>query len=358
MKINWSYALALIATVLIFIWFLFNSSSSKKSIIQSVPSISQASTPTVLVARSSSAKHDVNYEVYGRTEANRIVTLKSETSGLVTRTPAREGQLIKKNQIVCKLQTDARIANLDQAKATLDLRKFDLETTKLLVEKGFKSAIQLKSQEAAVDIAEASVKQSQIELENVNIRNHFEGILSKQIAEAGDYLLPGQACATIIEMNPVIVSVELTEQQIENIRISQKTEILLSSGKIISGKIRYLESISNPLTRTFKAEIEVDNDDSSIRGGLTASVKIKAGTVDAHLIPSKILTLNSFGDISVRYVNPDNTVGIAVVEQIDEDTNGIWVTGLPRETLIILDGQDYVIEGSRVDPKFDNGASI
>ncbi len=94
-----------------------------------------------------------------------MVTLKAETSGLVIHTPSREGQILDKGQIVCRLQTDARKANLDQAKAYSNCEDLTLETTEALVEKGFKSEIQLKSQMAAVDVATANVKQSQIELE-------------------------------------------------------------------------------------------------------------------------------------------------------------------------------------------------
>jgi len=351
MTLNKSYITAISAVALIISWFIFNNLNSKEVVSQPTNSLKTYQIPTVSVQNSMATDREVNYKIYGRTEANRVVTLKAETPGLVTFTPANEGQYLKKGQVVCQLQTDARKANLAQAKAILELRKFDLETTQALVEKGFKSSIQLKSQEAAVDVAAAKVKQAQIELDNVNIRNQFNGILSKQIAEAGDYLLPGQPCATIIEMNPLIVSIELTEQQINNINLSQYASVELLSGDILIGKVSYLESISDPITRTFRAEIEVENTDYKLRGGLTASVNIKAETVSAHLIPSKILTLNTAGEISVRYVKIDNTVGLAVVKQIDEGPDGIWVTGLPEETMIILDGQDYVSVGSEVEPK-------
>jgi len=57
------------------------------------------------------------------------------------------------------------------------------------------------------------VKQAQIELDNVNMRAPFSAIFDSQMAEVGDYLLPGQACGKLIEMNPLIVAVELTETQ-------------------------------------------------------------------------------------------------------------------------------------------------
>jgi len=58
----------------------------------------------------------------------------------------------------------------------------------------------------------------------------------------------------------------------------------------------------------------------------------------------------------VRYVDYDNRVGFAVVNQIDEDANGIWVTGLPDSTRIIIQGQDFVSVGTEVKPKTVSGA--
>jgi len=106
-------------------------------------------------------------------------------------------------------------------------------------------------------------------------------------------------------------------------------------------------------------------------GGVTATVKIKSGTVKAQHVPSKILTLDTDGAIGVRFVNYDNRVGFAVVTQIDEDADGIWVTGLPDNrparygiwvtglpdsTRIIVQGQDFVSVGTEVDPKTVSGA--
>jgi multidrug efflux system membrane fusion protein len=94
--------------------------------------------------------------------------------------------------VLCRQDVDARQANLDQARANLEARQLDYQSSKTLVEKGSRSAGQLKSLQAAVDGAMASVKQAEIELDNVNMRAPFSGIFDLQMAEVGDYLLPGQ----------------------------------------------------------------------------------------------------------------------------------------------------------------------
>jgi len=352
MKINKSYLFAAGAVLAIALWFWYNSGRNNDSAAQTKPAAEQsAALPTVVVESREAEDHQNAFKLYGRTEANREVAVKAETAGLVIATPVSEGRRIKRGTTLCRQDVDARQANLDQARANLEAREFDMQSTQTLVDKGYKSAVQLKSQKAAVDGARAAVKQAQIELDNVNMRAPFSGVFDSQMAEVGDYLLPGQPCGKLIEMHPLIVTVELTETQVGEIEIGQSADINLITGENITGKIRFIEANANAATRTFRTEIEVPNADYKLKGGVTATVGIKAGTVKAQHVPSKILTLDSNGTLGIRYVNYDNRVGFAVVKQIDEDSDGIWVTGLPDSTRIIVQGQDYVSVGSEVDPQ-------
>jgi len=351
MNINKSYLFAAGAVLAIALWFWYNSGREESPSQPSRPAAQQsAPIPTVVVEYRESEDHQNTFSLFGRTEANREVDVKAETAGLVISTPVTEGRRIKRGTTLCRQDVDARQANLDQAQATLEARQFDLQSTKTLVDKGYRSAVQLKSEKAAVDGARAAVKQAQIELDNVNMRAPFSGVFDSQMAEVGDYLLPGQACGKLIEMNPLIVTVELTETQVGEMKIGQEAAVQLVTGENVTGKIRFIEANANASTRTFRTEIEVPNADYKLKGGVTATVGIKAGTLKALHVPSKILTLDSDGSLGVRYVDYNNRVGFAVVNQIDEDADGIWVTGLPDSTRIIVQGQDYVSVGTEVEP--------
>lgn len=349
MKINKSYVFAIGAVIAIVLWFFYNSSLKAETTERPKTTLEQTTTtPTVIVEYREAETHQNNFKLFGRSEANREVDVKAETAGLVISTPVAEGKRVARGTILCRQDVDARQANLDQARATLEARQFDLQSTEALVAKGYKSAVQLKSQKAAVDGAQAAVKQARIELDNVNMRAPFSGIFDSRMAETGDYLLPGQPCGKLIEMNPLIVTAELTETQVGMVKLGQTADIALATGQDVTGTIRFIEANANPATRTFRTEIKVPNKDYALKGGVTATVSIKAGTVKAQHVPSKILTLDTDGSIGVRYVDDDSRVAFAKVTQIDEDQDGIWVTGLPESVRIIVQGQDYVSVGTEV----------
>ena len=70
----------------------------------------------------------------------------------------------------------------------------------------------------------------------------------------------------------------------------------------------------------------------------------------AHNIPSKLLSLNDNGNVGVRYLDDDDIVRFATVKTIDEDANGVWVTGLPDSTRLITQGQNFAPIGTQANP--------
>jgi multidrug efflux system membrane fusion protein len=359
MKLNTSYVIAFLAFVVIGIWFLINSGPQEDSpqATNSTPPEKEQTLPAVTYQRLTAAPHTNRYQLYGRTEANRQVSVKAKTAGVIIAAPTPEGTTVGKGQILCQQDVDARQARVDQARAQLASAEFDLRSTRILVDKGYRSEIQLANLQAQLDGAKAAVKSAEIELENVNIRAPFKGMYERQIAEAGDYLAPGQPCGLLLELDPLIVAADLSESQLETVKEGVLADIELATGERLSGKVTLIESQANNMTRTFRTEITLPNPKMALRAGITATVTLEAGTVMAHNIPGRIMTLDENGQVGVRYLTDDNRVKFALTQTIDENPSGLWVTGLPDEVRIITQGQDFVSVGTQVAPRLE-GATI
>jgi len=356
MKIKTSYLVAALLMSLIVLWFVIGSKKTDEPNSGAKAKV-EAVMPSVVIKRLSAETHESYMELYGRSEADREVSVKAETAGLVVKTPVQEGTLIKRGTLICAQDIDARQAVLDQAKAALRSRELEYEAAERLVEKGFRSSTQAAGALAALDGAKAQVKQAEIELDNVNMRAPFRGIFERQIAEIGDYLAPGQPCGLLVDLDPLVVTGEVTEKQIGLLSVGKSASIKLATGENLSGEIRFIETRANPATRTFRIEVAVPNKDGKLRSGVTATIKISAGQTKAHLIPASVLTLDDQGSIGVRYLDFENKVRFSHVTTIDETSAGIWVTGLPKQTDLIVQGQDYVTEGVQVTTQFDNISS-
>lgn len=351
MKPNASIVIALLAVILIGGWFWTNSNENNQPDTVATPKIekTEAALPTVVTRLITAEQHAATTKLFGRTEAAREVTIKAETPGPVVSTPIAEGRRVSKGTVICRQDVNARQANVDQAKALLKTRELEYTAARKLVERGFASETQALTAQAGLDAAKASVKQAEIELGNINLRAPFSGIYDKNLAEVGDYLAPGQPCGLLIELDPLIVAIDLTESQIGAVKPGLEAKVDMATGQSVLGKVKFIESRANPATRTFRAEIAVPNKDLSLKAGVTATVNFNSGTVTAHLIPGQILALNDRGVVGVKYLNSDNRVRFVETTTIDETSDGIWVSGLPDSVRIIIKGQDYVKPGIEVE---------
>ncbi len=354
MKFNKSFLIAGVLLGLIIIWFIVNNLNEGPPAVgktqAEIQNEAQTKIPSVQIKFVRAETHENVLKLYGQTESAREVTVKAQTSGLVVSVPAAEGRIVNKGALVCRQDVDARSAMVDQARANMKSIENDLRGARVLAEKGFQSETRVIGFEAQMDGARATLKQAEIELDNVNIRAPFRGVWEEQLAQVGDYLSPGQACGLIVDLSPLKVIAQLTEKQVGLVAAGESALIELATGESVEGKIDFIEAKSDTSTRTFRAEILVPNEDYKLKAGVTATVHITAGKTSAQHIPSNILTLNDSGAVGVRYLDRNDIVRFAQVNVIDETPDGSWVTGLPDETRVIIEGQDYVAVGQTVEP--------
>ena len=289
-----------------------------------------------------------NVLVQGRTESNRNVLVSSETNGIVREIFVKKGDFVKKDQILCKLSTDSRKAKLDEAKALMLQKKLEWDASKVLVEKGYRSQTKAAGSKAAYDASKALVIQMEEELENINIRSPFDGFFNDNLAEVGDFLSIGMPCGQVVDYNPILVIGQVSEQEIKKIKSDIQGYAVLSTGEKLNGLLSYVSKTADSKTRTFRIELEINNSNFDIKDGITAELFIPTKKVQAHLIPPSSLTLDSDGKIGVRHIDSNNEVIFSDVEIIGDEKELVWVSGLPEEITLITIGQEFVIEGQKV----------
>ncbi len=284
----------------------------------------------------------------GRTQAFRSVSVRSETAGVVAATPVREGSSVAAGQTLCKLKVDARAATLDQAKANLRSKELTQKASAELATRGFRSPTQVLSDQANLDQASAAVRQAEVALNQTDIRAPFAGVFNEKDIEVGGYLAAGGACGVVIELDPLKIAGDVPETEIGKVRLGAPAHAVLASGERIDGVVYYIAKDADPQTRTYPVVISARNPSGVVRAGLSAEVHIDAGQVDAHLVPSSSLVLDSAGRQGVRYIDGGGLVAFAPVKVLDETPGGVWVSGLSGPVRVITVGQAYVSEGQRV----------
>ncbi len=299
--------------------------------------------------------------IRARSQADVSVEVRAETSGRVVKILVRKGDLIKQGQVLCKLDEGARQATLSQATALLAQTKSDYLAAAKLSRRGFSAKLNVNAKKAAYNGAMASVKKARIDLDFTSIRAPFTGIIEEQSAKVGDYLsvlTAGKTCAKLVKLHPLLIVGDVSERNIAKLTVGQKGRAELVTGEKVRGHIRFISPSAKVETRTFRVELEVDNKKLKMRNGVTSDIYVPLKSTIGHQISPAYLTLNDAGEVGVRSIGKGNIVRFLPVKILEQGKAGVWVAGLPQKIIIITVGNDYVVDGQKVQVVMDRRTGL
>ena len=295
--------------------------------------------------------------IRGKTKNKRTVDVKSETSGRVAARLIERGSVVQKGQLLCEIRVEDREVAIDEALQALNKAKIDYQGALKLRRQGFTSESTIAEKKAQLARANAMLERRTIELRKTKITAPFDGVIENLGLEVGDYSSPGSSCATLVDLDPMLMIGQVSEKIVLDLAIGENVVGILSNGDRITGVLTFIGKQGDPETRTYPIEAELENKDGVIRSGLTTEIRIPTEEVLAHQVSPAIFTLDDSGKIGIRAVNQSNIVEFHHIEILSEDDKGTWVTGLPNQVNIITVGQELVIQGERIDPILENPSS-
>lgn len=320
---------------------------------------SQDATPVKVRARVINASPQTQELVIrGKTENKRSLIVKSETAGRVLARPVERGTAVNTGDLLCQLADDDRSASLEEAKEALNQARIDYEGSLKLKERALLSESSVAQARARVAATEAQVIRRQLDIERAHIRAPFPAIVEDVNVEIGDYVTPGNACVSLIDMDPMLLVGRVSERDVHELEVGQAATGLLSDGRTVTGQLKFIGQQSDPGTRTYAIEVEVPNPDLALRSGITARIRMPTSTVMAQKVSPAIFSLDDEGKIGVRTVNELGRVEYHLIQILRDDGDGVWVTGLPEVATVITVGQELVIPGQTVQVTYEPGDNM
>jgi multidrug efflux system membrane fusion protein len=297
------------------------------------------------------AQHSRKLLLSGRTEADKKVMAVARTGGVLTDLKVKRGTHVKKGDVIAILSDEAREAQVTQAKALLDQRRVELEAKRRLIELNAVPRLELSNLEAQYRAAVAAVAAAEAERDRGIVTAPWDGVITEVPAEVGTsaFSFQGREIAQIVALDPMLAVVEVAERKLGGIKIGDSADVRLVTGQSATGKVRYVSKSASQTTRTYRVEVEIKNPDGAIPDGITAEVTIPVAPTPATRVPRSALTFSSKGELGVRTVSAEKIVGFVPISVVEDDQAFMWVGGIPAGTQVIVQGQDFVREGQRVD---------
>jgi membrane fusion protein, multidrug efflux system len=207
------------------------------------------------------------------------------------------GTVVKRGQLLMQLDPqDLRLAQaganagLTAAESNRDLARAEYKRYQDLREKNFVSQAVLDAKETAYKAAQASYDQAVANFKNQSNQAGYatlvadiDGVVTGIDAEVGQVVAPGSPVVRVAALGEKEVVVGIPENQVDAVRRlgDVKVRTWANPDKIISGKIREISPIADPVTRTYTAKISMPDASQDVKLGMTANVTFAAKTANA-----------------------------------------------------------------------------
>lgn len=295
-------------------------------------------------------EHARSVRISGTTQADKTTALTARENGVIADIAIAQGDAVKKGDLILTLDPEGREATLLSAQQLVEQRRADTEARQALVKRGTLPKLQLDQTISALRQAESDLAKIEAEMERLNVFAPFDGIINELDVEVGSAVQPGAKIATLIALDPIIGLGDVNEGDLPIVSTGNAAQLRLVNGDIVDGTIRYISRQADPITRTYRVEVDVPNPDLSIPAGMTTEVILRGNTVTATPVPRSIITLNDAGELGVRAVDADNKVVFYPIDIVDDGTDALILAGIPEGARIIVLGQNIISEGQSVDP--------
>lgn len=310
--------------------------------------------PRVTVEQRAAQDYTRSVSLNGVSQASRSVMIRAEVEGMIEAIAQEKGAIVQAGQGLARIEIRDRDERLGEAESQLKQKEIQFKAAQSLNKRGFNSQVRLAEAEAELETAKANLASAKTALEKLLLIAHFDGVLSEQFIEIGDYVNVGDPVYTLLDMNPLQIQIFVNENDVLLLKKGGNAAIEFLNGRRVMGVVSYISPQADPQTRTFMVEVDVQNDQADLFDGLTAKVTIPMDRLQAYQMPSSLLILADDGRVGVRVVDAENKVQFYPVNVLADGPDGVWVSGLPEAIRLITIGQQFVKDGQEVDAVMAN----
>ena len=290
------------------------------------------------------------YRAEGQALPDRDTMLRAEAAGDIAEILVSKGQNVNANDPIARFD-DANVqADITRTSEELARVQREFDNAEQLLERGVATADRVVQARAALASARAQVIAAQEARESLVITAPFAGRVETLDLDVGEFVQKGTEVGRLVDITPLTVAIQVPQQSLTRLATGQPATVRFITGEERSGEVVFVGTSAASETRTFLAEIEVDNADGAIPAGISAEVIIPTGEATAHFLPPSIVSLNTEGDLGIKTVNASNVVQFFPIQVVNAQLDGIWVTGLPDTVDVITVGQGFVNENEVVAP--------
>lgn len=285
----------------------------------------------------------------GTIQANEVVELATEGSGIITEIYFEEGSQVEAGDLLLKINDSELQAQKQRAQFRLNLAEQREERQARLLDRGGISQDDYDATLNEVNVLKSELRLIDAQIEKTELKAPFTGILGLKYASPGAYITPSSRIASLQEVNPVKIDFSIPERYIAKIRAGITINFTVQGvDSTFIGEVYAVEPRVDTETRTLQIRALSENDGNLLYPGAFANIELILDQInDALMVPAiaiipelnaqKVYVSNN-GTVEQRMVN----TGIRTSEKVQV------IEGLQRGDVVLTTGLLQVRPGMEV----------
>lgn len=258
------------------------------------------------------------------------IDITPETSGIVIALPFKSGQMVKKGDLIAKIDDSVEQAQLLNDTAAAQLAKISYERLKDLYQKKAVSKSDLDRAKAQFDQADATVAKTKALIMQKNITAPFDGKIGIKLIDAWQYVNAGTALVTLQAVDPMRVNFYLPEHELTKLSLGQPIAIKVAPfpGKNFKGEITAINAKVDTNSHNILVQATLPNAEKLLVPGLFADVSVQLPeSKQVVVIPEAAIDYSLFGD------------SVFVISNTGQDKDGKAILTVKRRFVVVGDRQ-------------------
>jgi multidrug efflux system membrane fusion protein len=324
----------------------------------------------------------INLNALGTVTSLATVTIRSQISGYLQKVVFKEGDEVKKGDLLAEIDSRPFEATLAQAKgqlardeamlkgAQVDLARYQgLAAQNAVPHQTLDTQVALVGQDqGTVEADRAAVKAAEVNLNYCRILSPLDGRVGLRQVDQGNYVTPGDATGLVVitQLKPISVLFTVPEDNLQAIAKRLQEGAMLpatafdrgGANKIAEGSLQTFDSQIDPTTGTIKLRAQFPNETEALYPNQFVNIQLLLDThKNVTIMPTAGVQRGVPGTF-VYLVNADNTVSVRKVTLGVTEGDRVEVTsGLAPGDHIVVDGADKLRDGAKINVRTEAGAA-